>query len=78
MALSLRHVEDAKNLACAFFGYGQCHIERLGSHRSLAVYLDVHAVNEHDWVIFFETAFKPFIDLRCEHIPTIRLMLDLE
>lgn len=59
----LRHVEDAKNLACAFFGYGQCHIERLGSHRSLAVYLDVHAVNEHDWVIFFETAFKPFIDL---------------
>lgn len=23
----------------------------------------MHAVNEHDWVIFFETAFKPFIDL---------------
>ena len=60
----LRHVEDAEDLACAIPGGRQHHIERLCRHRLAAMNLDVHAVHEHYGIVFFETTFKPPVDLR--------------
>ena len=49
-----RHIADIENFACAFFGHGQRHIERLTCDRTLAVYLDMNAVNKHNRIVLLK------------------------
>lgn len=43
--------------------HGQQDIERFRIDAALAVNLDMHAVNEQDWIVFFQTAVQPLLDI---------------
>ena len=56
-------VVDTYHIPCLVLLHGQLDIERFRIDAALAVNLDMHAVNEQDWIVFFQTAVQPLLDI---------------
>lgn len=61
--VGITKVVDAYHLPRLVLLHGQQDIERFRINAALAVNLDMHAVNEQDWIVCFQTAVQPLLDI---------------